>query len=511
MKRVLIFIFCYTIAKCIVAQQTFFSTFTVNEWTFEEATSIVQTPDGFLLITRTFDQDGVHIAAGKFDTKGNLLVVHKRNNLFYSHYVNHKITRDSCYLIIGNVAEQGPPFKAFLAKMNQNGELVWLRTYEMAPYSTRGVSAHELENGDIILHLDRVVTMQAPYQSEKRLVRTDSEGNVLDYIDYPDPYRMSNWGRMELLSTGEWLMYFHAVPWTGGGDSRLAIRKLDANFNEIWTRSYFSTDPSLSRPLVRELPGNRYMIVSFQDTFIPLKGAYKIVQLITDSSGQAVQEELLYQDRVVVFCNNIQETPDGNFIGVGGALYPNPTGATFSWELPWVFKFNTNGEILWERYFYINDTAKYSGRPHPIFYFHDVFLLPDGRMAIGGQIQLDKNRPPDALLMVVDENGCFQPEAGCDDSLQPILLSNSAPSDEQASGVQVWPNPATDMFLCRNLSERPLLLRLHDALGRMVLEFGLKPREETRILTNHLSPGTYWLYAEAPGGYFFTTKIILQP
>ena len=111
---------------------------------------------------------------------------------------------------------------------------------------------------------------------------------------------------------------------------------------------------------------------------------------------------------------SITPAANGDIIGVGQKVVQEYIDIGDEWYFPaWMFRMSPDGEILWERYFHSTE------EPFMERWLEDVVELDDGRIAATG-LYWDFNNPQglpnaDAWLLVVDENGCLEPD--CEEQL----------------------------------------------------------------------------------------------
>ena len=109
--------------------------------------------------------------------------------------------------------------------------------------------------------------------------------------------------------------------------------------------------------------------------------------IVVDKFGNLINNPRLENNSCFFICNNYTETPDGNFIGVGGSLLP---GDTCGLGIPpyvtnsqvYIHKMSMNGELIWKKSF--GDTA--SNVQESAF---DLALMNDGNYLILGERNLE--------------------------------------------------------------------------------------------------------------------------
>ncbi len=194
------------------------------------------------------------------------------------------------------------------------------------------------------------------------------------------------------------------------------------------------------------------------------------------------------------YINNIQLAANGDIIGCGAAVVHDWQGeAGNTVYAATIFRLNSQGVLLWERYFKPANFLVVDSE------FRDLAELPDGRLAAVG-ISFDTlpggfpNR--DAWLVLTDSTGCLMPGCG-----EQIVVANEEATDGFVRATRevvfrVSPNPATEAVRVEwlRVPGRYAQLALHDATGRLVQQVfsvGNEPPETVQL--RDLPSGLYFL------------------
>ena len=191
--------------------------------------------------------------------------------------------------------------------------------------------------------------------------------------------------------------------------------------------------------------------------------------------------------------------PQGNVYVVGSTVL-----AGDSLYIGQVAKWSSAGELLWKK------SYRLGAYPQGVFGFAGLDFAPNGKILISGGGNDDHALPfPQRFtwLLTLDENGCY--DGNCDDLV--VLEGNIVPTHElptlEATGFQVYPNPASTaiMLNCPSAGQ----IRLFDMQGRILLDRNVT----SGTLSLPLAPyplGLYFLQFSAGKTSMITTKIIIE-
>lgn len=495
-KTLLSLLFLNCVTGLLLGQHTFFRTFDAGLHHNDRGWSLAADSSGYIVATIAgcISVNGYCMGLGRFDLSGNLQWA-----ALYEGFRNAPncilTTKDGNFVVAGDTQLPDGDTTIFVMKIDQQGDSLWTKYYP-SPSSNYARSINELPNGDLIIEGDGRPPNSLP-RPEKTVIKTDALGNLKWHKDYPDTFRLSQFGELTVLKTGELLMCYDTWTWTQGY-SRCAVTKLDSSGNVLWTKKYFK-DPRTTRLRIRELPNNRYALIGAIDSFIPQSGSVILALIVTDTSGNNLSEKHLYRGHTLSFLSNIAQSSDGNFIGGGGHFWNELESA-------WAIKFTPTGEVLWER------TFSWKSQDLP-FWFEDVKPTAWGGIALSGTaVDLLPNGLPsdaDAMLLVLDSDGCLYPSSGCSGNIQYVSPATDLPPDNHVFGL--LPNPANNLLTVQCSLPGSATLTVFDVLGQvMYAEILPSQAEEVQISVVQWPDGLY--FASITSAHFssLTKTFIVQ-
>lgn len=157
-----------------------------------------------------------------------------------------------------------------------------------------------------------------------------------------------------------------------------------------------------------------------------------------------------------------------------------------SWEpnarnVPYIFRMNPDGEMLWERVFYEYDPSREKSRYGLV---RDVVELPNGDLYGVGMLRYDFAT---SMVFKVSADGCLDP-----DDCGTIQFLTEVKNPIKKKDITVYPNPVTDILKIQSHTIRDLDYMLIDYLGRTVI----KPTSidsRTELNMQDLSAGIYYI------------------
>lgn len=480
------------------AQSTgLFRTFDAGGGWNDRGWSLVADQDGYLVATLSAcASTSSCMGLGKYDQQGNLLWV-KTYEGFRQGGPNCMCrTSDNNYVLTGDVTLPDGDYAIFLMKLNQQGDSLWVR-YFNSPATNFARSLNQLPNGDLIIEGDGW-PLNSPARPEKTIIKTDAQGQLIWHHDYPDNFQLAQYGNLTVLSTGELLMCYNS--WTTS-TPRYTLTKLSADGLVRWTKTYFQ-QLDASPSYARELPDGGYALFGSIDTFIPQTGKVILPCITTDTAGTVLSEKYFYAENVHAYLSNIVPGPGGCWYGAGGILRADLNRYT-----GWVVKLSPDGDLLWQRYYV------WDGRPDNFpFWFEDIRISPEGRIAISGTaadaLPSGQQADGNAMLLVLDENGCFAPDAGCDDGIQAVSPVRETPG--LSVRVNLSPNPVRDLLrIAAPGADAGVLLSISNIVGQVMYRQYWQPQAEgdLQIPVARWQPGVYFVRLQQAGKTIFAKKV----
>ncbi|MEP7129379.1 MAG: hypothetical protein ABI729_10945, partial [Chitinophagales bacterium] len=126
--------------------------------------------------------------------------------------------------------------EVFLMKIDANtGETLWIK-YFNSYAANFARTLRELPNGDFLIFADGDTAFTS--HPNLSLIKTDHEGNLIWHYDYPDAYRLSQSGDMELFPDGSIFTVCTANTWYSY-DDYLVMNKFSPDGEWLWTKESF--------------------------------------------------------------------------------------------------------------------------------------------------------------------------------------------------------------------------------------------------------------------------------
>ncbi len=268
------------------------------------------------------------------------------------------------------------------------------------------------------------------------------------------------------------------------------VALIDSSGTRLWTKT-IGTANIFDRELgLATLPDSSGYIVFGQHDFEDNKNERHSFVHKLDVEGNTVWEREIHiqdsplgtNDRIYSAIEDLMPTSDGGMIGVGqyqeyeffldlygNALMPNVGG--------WIFKLNSEGELLWEHIYY-DSSEEFVGAME--FYALQLAENDGAVYAAGHASALEESLLPDeivgnpeAWLLRVDTSGCFMGDCHrfidvANPDPTPISTSNVGPSK-----LVVYPNILWEGAVL-HLSSHEIMpaatFRLYDQMGKLVWE-----------------------------------------
>lgn len=181
----------------------------------DRAFSVKQTQDeGYIIVgsTTSFGESNHKVYLIRTDADGCTLWTKRYAEGIQAYGYSVRQTEDGGYIVL---AEVQPRAHTYLIKTNAMGEIIWKKIYG--------------EGGGTCLQL----TNDGGYviKSSRRLIKTDTEGNV----QWSKPY---NGYFVHETSDGGYIITGHYPEYFVGGQTDIIIAKTDSNGDTIWVKKY---------------------------------------------------------------------------------------------------------------------------------------------------------------------------------------------------------------------------------------------------------------------------------
>ncbi len=487
----------------ILAQPYLFKEYNIGVPANNRGWALQSDEEGYTIATGS-RCDGDHSCFGliRLDLEGNEIwkrVIDVVPNNFRQGARNSILKDHEGNIVVAGDQYTGSNFRIFMMKFSSDGDSLWTQFYE-SPSSRYARSLSLLENGDLLIHGDGDTT--GMLHPNKTIIKTNSDGEVIWHKDYIDDFRASQQGNMEVLKTGELLMGYKTWTWTSI-DPWMTLTKLSSDGNIIWTNRYYKDEWDLSLLRVRELTNGNYMFISSKDStdFSTGKGPVAIPVMVTDTAGNVLYENLIYNGNTATYIDDFKEDTDGNLIGIG-AIYSEEVG---DW-IPWLYKLSPEGELIWQRF--ISNEGHFFNQ---LFKFEALQLNPYGDIAISmSTAGAEPNTPfnKDVGFLILNSDGCLYPN--CDTSVQYITTLVNEINVNNDFALKAFPNPVNDILHLSWTIPVKGNVQLINAVG--ILEKNIEVGIEEQSLDVDLSTlanGIYYLQFREQGHLTYQEKIIV--
>jgi hypothetical protein len=338
------------------------------------------------------------------------------------------ITSDGYILLSGEWRDKAANFtmRMFLAKLNPDLEIVWINYYpDLSANYLYSEGITETANGNYFLYLAEAPAPEPHPTSELSVIKTDTSGNILMYKMLTDTFtQTAGYGDITPTDDGFFLISSYAIdyyyhPVLGTYRYIAFLHKIDAEGNQLWTRSLNYAKINNQPPHSTSLAGGRGAVVWMKDTItVDPEIAWNFILLNGFDSDGNVTWTHEWNKWPYKIITRIKEASNGDIIGTGfygaGGLPNKGKGM--------VFRLSDSGELRWERHY--SDSLL---RPWaPQMELLEVCEMEDGRIAATGLV-FDYNGEgvpwnPNVVLLVVDSEGCLVP--GCAGATQYVTATS---------------------------------------------------------------------------------------
>jgi hypothetical protein len=279
------------------------------------------------------------------------------------------------------------------------------------------------------------------------------------------------------VSEDGYLYTYHEIDEGGFDDKRKKINKFDKYFNIIWT--YQSEDS-------RDWDGGSYGEV-LEDgrvilvTYSPLSNSpHSSIRAINQDGSIDWQYNVPYSpfgdDGIQEVISRVTQLPSGDILCMG--RYTNLMLDEPIRDSPFMYKMDTEGDIIWKRVFYDLDPATGVSR---VGLVKDAVELDNGDIYGIGWMKYDGQR--EVFIFKVDADGCLDAE-DCDF----VQLITAAKDVEIRNDIKIYPNPVSDI-LTIGIDELPEKVEIYTTDGVLMKT----ERKVKEIDVSGLVRGIYYL------------------
>ena len=297
---------------------------------YESAKSIQQTNDGGYIVTgETESSSGIW--ALKLDDDGGVAWQKRYGNFGEGDGSSIKQTTDGGYIVAGNINFVSNTYSPgiIVLKINDNGDLIWEKTYG----EIKGGQANDIQQ---TTDGGYIVTGTTPgSKSELLVLKLDESGNTQWYKEFKgDDYDIGS--SIQQTSDGGYIAAGQTYSYKEKGPD-VWVLKLDASGNKTWDTTFEGKFHGGASSIEKTSDGG-YIVAGY--TFPSPARGFDFLTLKLDSSGNQLWTKTFggtYDDKA----ESIQQTMDGGYI-VAGETLSFDKGYDF-----WVIKLDANGECEW--------------------------------------------------------------------------------------------------------------------------------------------------------------------
>jgi hypothetical protein len=295
--------------------------------------------------------------------------------------VNHPLPFALIVLVVATVTLLGSDCQAPVFRLMQ--------TYG-DPYNDWGYDVLPLDDGGTLVvgRANNTYYSHMVMPGDARLLRTDSQGDLLWQRDYGDGngrlYNIIRVGEDQYVALGNYAE--SAV----GIDSDLFLIKVDGRGNEIWSHTYGGGGADCGGAVRQTSDGGFILLGALYDDFATgdlFLGHLYVIK--TDAAGNCTWERS-YGDGLLYLGFGIEETPDGGYVFSGWWAKTHDDRDFI------VIKIDSVGNVEWER--------TWDPTPGDGDCAYDMLLTSDGHVVLAG-IQSMYEGPRLATLVKLDLEG----------------------------------------------------------------------------------------------------------
>ncbi len=382
----------------------------------------------------------------KTDLDGNEQWTVRFNNLpnRISAPISDPIKKENGNYVIGSTiwnSNSDDAARVYLMEFDSQNTLVWRQEYGISTYG-RGVK--KMDDGGFLLY-----GMKWNGSIKKRYyVKTDSLGNMewertLPLVEGSDS---DNVGDMELLEDGNILQMIGTQSTMVADGKTLLLMDSDLNTIRSKNLNQLNWPINAAGNIARKKIDGGYVVPLYVDTISNLEFAADAHVLLGLDSLFNIEWVLPFPAYGIKPIYNIIIAENGDIIGCGtDNTFKADAEPDVTLNAGWLFRISPEGELLWERQYYIEEHLAWNGA----FDLADVIEISDGRIAATG-VRMDHRDngtiDGNVWLLIVDENGCLTPD--CEE--QAILITATEEPLEGGLGkfkevfFKLSPNPASD-------------------------------------------------------------------
>jgi hypothetical protein len=258
---------------------------------------------------------------------------------------------------------------------------------------------------------------------------------------------------------------------------RKIINKFDKDFNHVWRYQSEDTYKWDGGSYGEVLEDGRVLLV----TYSPISNSpHSSIRAINQDGSIDWQYNVPYipfgDDGKEEIIGRVTQLPSGNILCMG--LYTDITLDAPIRNSPYLYKMNTEGEIIWKRVFYDLDPVTGVSR---VGLVKDAIELENGDIYGTGWMDYDGQR--EVFIFKVDTDGCLDAE-----DCEFVQVITDAEDIEIRNDIKIYPNPVSDILTIA-ADAVPEKVEIYTVDGVLVeIEY-----RTTEVDVSRLASGIYYL------------------
>lgn len=301
---------------------------------YDTGQAVAETSDGGFIVvgfSDSFFQDAVRIYLLRLDNNGDTLWTDTHGSTNTQAFAIEK-TSDGNYVIAG-YSESSGNGDVLLVKINEEGSVLWERTYG-GPGSDIGLAVNATNDGGLIVA--GWTRSDSTGDQDVYLIKTDGAGDTVWTQVYGG--NLDDFGTsVHETSDGGFIICGWTESYGAGSDDVYLIRA-SSNGDTLWTRTYGDQNQDYGEAVIETVNGTYVITGVTQDANEAMS---RIFMLELDSSGDTIWLQT-YDDG---FGYDVKQTTDNGFILVGSHFSEFPIRNAY------LLKTDANGIIAWEKSF----------------------------------------------------------------------------------------------------------------------------------------------------------------
>jgi len=307
----------------------------------DEAKSVQQTTDGGYIVagwTKSFGSGEQDVYILKLDSKGEVEWQKTFRGGGISEANSIQQTTDGGYIVAGLTNFFFSGEDVYILKLNSKGEVQWQKTFG-GWYDDGANSIQQTTDGGYI-----VAGWTKSFGSREQdayILKLNSNGEV-EWQKTLGGERDDEANSIQQTTDGGYIV----AGWTksfGSGLENTYVLKLNSKGEVEWQKTFGREDSDDGVTSIQQTTDGGYIVAGWTKSFRSREDAY-ILKL--NSKGEVEWQKTFggeYSDRG----NSIQQTTDGGYIAAG---WTQSFGSVW-WEDVYILKFNSKGEVEWEKTF----------------------------------------------------------------------------------------------------------------------------------------------------------------